>query len=49
MVTAHETLFGKEYIKVLVANSDQEVALGYIGLDEFTKIICGEPTWVVIG
>jgi hypothetical protein len=48
MVSSHETFFGREYVKVLVANSDQEVTLGYMELAEFLRVICGKPTWVIV-
>jgi hypothetical protein len=49
LVSSHDTFFGRDYVKVLVANSDQEMTLGYMELEEFLKVICGKPTWVIVG
>lgn len=45
MVSKQETMFGKDYVKVLISNSDQEFALGYVLVDEFLKCVRGKPTW----
>lgn len=45
MVSSHETFFGRDYVKILAANT-KDVAIGYIILDEFLKLIKGYPKWI---
>lgn len=45
MVSSHEIFFGKDYVKILAANT-KDVAIGYIILDDFLKLIKGYPKWI---
>lgn len=45
MVIEHVTLFGREYVKTLVGNSNQDTALGYVSLPEFLRVTTGDYTW----
>lgn len=48
MVTGHEVFFGREYIRVLAANSTQDTSIGYMELKEFLRVITGTPSWVFL-
>jgi len=48
MVTGHEVFFGREYVKVLAANSTQDTSIGYMELKEFLRVITGTPSWVYL-
>lgn len=48
MVTEHAEFFGREYVKVIAANSDQEVMIGYITLNEFKNVVRGDIQWVTV-
>ena len=46
LVTDHDLCFGKDYVKVLVANSDQETMMGFMSLGEFIRVVTGKLEWV---
>jgi hypothetical protein len=46
MVLGHEKLFGREYVRVLVSNSENDSTVGWMFLGEFLKVICGKPKWI---
>jgi hypothetical protein len=48
LVNKNETLFGRKYLNVLLANEEGDVLSGFITLSEFLSVIAGTPKWKVV-
>jgi len=48
LVNKNETLFGRKYLNVLLANEEGDVLSGFITLSEFLGAITGSPKWKVV-
>lgn len=48
MVAGHHTFFGREYVKVIAANSDQVTMIGYMHLQNFKDVVCGSIEYVIV-
>lgn len=46
MVASHERFFGKDYSKIMIGNTNQDILIGYILVSDLQKIIQGKLKWV---